>query len=303
MTTIEALWEIQAEQQRELGLDPRHQDAVSRRRLSADLATQLAEEGVQLSRIFGVHKRHMLSQKPVSKANIAEQCADTVKSVIALAQLYDISAEELTNAFKAKTRVVSAKAAQEREVLTHETRLAVFDLDDCICDLTPWTDHLRRLQGGAPPNAKTLAMMEAYKDEFYSSGKFGTEFGPVPGAPEGVRLIKRMGYKVVILTARPQWQHKRLYGDTIDWLERHHVPVDFILFNKDKVEAIHTHLAPAWPTLFVEDHPRNVSALSAAGVNVLLFDRIHNRRYAPPEGVNRVFGWTEIVEAFREHLR
>jgi uncharacterized HAD superfamily protein len=109
-----------------------------------------------------------------------------------------------------------------------------------------------------------------------------------------------MGFKIVILTARPQWQYKRLYGDTIDWLERHNIPADFILFNKDKVEALHAHLAPAWPTLIVEDHPRNVSALSAAGVNVLLFNCRHNQEYQEPEGVSRVSDWSEVVAAFRE---
>lgn len=300
MTTIEELWTVQRLQQQELGLDPRHQDLASKLRLSADLSTQVSEDGSMLGRLFGAHKRHLLRQPQVSKHNVAELCADVAKSVIALAQLHGVTSADFVEAFHAKSRVVAAKSAQERHQLLHDTRLACFDLDDVICDISPWTRHLASLRGTAPPNAKTLAMMEEYKHEFYHSGRFGAEFTPVVGAIEGVRTVKELGYSIVIITARPQWQYKRLFGDTIAWFERHQIPIDFLFFNKDKVEAVHSHLAPAWPTLFVEDHPRNVDALAAAGVNVLLFDRPHNADYHPPESVRRVTDWESIVKAFKE---
>ena len=80
-------------------------------------------------------------------------------------------------------------------------------------------------------------------------------------------------------------------------------PNDIILFNKDKVEAIHTHLQPAWPVAFVEDLERNVRALSAAGVNVLLFDRPNNQSLEPLPRVKRVRGWAEVTSELEAVLK
>ena len=112
-----------------------------------------------------------------------------------------------------------------------------------------------------------------------------------------MRALKKSGYTLVIVTARPQWQYKRLYADTLEWLDKHGVPHDHILFNKDKLEAVHAHLAPAWPVAFIEDHERNAKALADAGVNVLLFDRPHNRDVVDGERIRRVSGWSAVLEA------
>lgn len=296
MKTIEELFTVQSRQQEELGLDPVHQDSQAKRRLASDLAANLVEEGALLQTLFGSHKRHLLRQSVVPESTVAEKCVDVVKLAVALAQLYGIDSESFYEAFMLKTRVVRAKALQERKILTHDTKIVALDMDQVICDISPWLDNLARLRGDAPLNAKTLAMMEEYKHEFYTSGRFGSEFTPVEGAVEGVRKLQTLGYKIVIITARPQWQYKRLYGDTIDWLRRYGVPHDFLLFNKDKVEAICTHLKPAWPAFFVEDLPKNAMSLAAAGVPVLLFKTKDNVDFKPPIGVLPVAGWNAVLD-------
>lgn len=292
---LKEMWEAQAVQQRDLGMDPRHMNEIDRRMASGELALGLHEEVSELQRLTSHYKRHLLESSGADPGNVADEIADILKLVIAIAQLHGLSPEDVAKAFHRKTNVVRAKAEGARQALQSGTQVLCVDLDDVVCDLSPWTAELARLRGDAPGNARTLQMMEAWKDDWYKSGRFG-DLEPISGAGEALRVISRWGWKIVIITARPQWQYKRLYADTLEWLQRHEIPHDLILFNKDKVEAIFEYIAPAWPAAFIEDHERNARHLSAAGIRVLLFDRPHNRGLADLDGVERVSGWPAIVE-------
>ncbi len=293
MADLTELWEAQASQQRDLGMDPRTMSDVARRGASADLMLCLHEEVGELQKVTSHYKRHILTAPEVDPGNVADEVADVLKLVIAIAQLHDLVPEEVLAAFHRKTNVVKAKAEQQRVVLAHTTKVLCVDLDDVVCDLSPWTLEKARLKGSAPNNARTLQMMEAWKDEWYKSGRF-LELVPVPGAREALVRIAADDFKIVIITARPQWQYKRIYADTLEWLQRHGIPHDLILFNKDKVEAVFEHVAPAWPAAFVEDHEKNARALSRSGIPVLLFDQPHNRDLGEMELVRRVFEWGEV---------
>lgn len=297
-STLRELWKIQAQQQRELGMDPRHMNEVGRRNASAELVLSLHEEVVELQRITSHYKRHILNEQKADPGNVADEIADIMKLSISLAQLHGLDASKIEQAFHRKTNVVRAKAEGHRMELEAETRVLCCDLDDVLCDLSQWSQQLEMFEGNAPKNGRTLQMMEAYKDEWYKSGRF-RELPPIEGAGEALREIASWGWKIVVITARPQWQYKRLYADTLEWLQKHDMPHDLILFNKDKVEAIYEHIAPVWPVAFVEDHERNARHLSAAGVPVLLYDTPKNRHIEDGERLERVKSWPEIIERLK----
>lgn len=290
------MWETQAEQQRLLGQDPRMLGDVDRRRVSADLILGLHEEVTELQRLTSHYKKHILSTPAADPHNVADEIADILKLTLSIAQLHGLELPEVVEAFHRKTNVVASKAEGERLRLKSQTKLICVDLDDVVCDLRAWHEEESRLRGGAERNGRTLQMIEAWKADWHASGRF-RRMPVIEGAPEALRRLKAEGYRIVFITARPQWQYKRIHADTLEWLQEHSVPHDLILFNKDKLEAIHEHLAPAWPVAFIEDHERNARHLSAAGVRVLLFDQPHNRHLPDGENIHRVKSWEEILES------
>jgi len=294
MDSLKILWDAQAEQQRDLGLDPRNMSEVERRDVAATLLLCLHEEVGELQRVAAKYKKHILASAPVDSGNVASEVADIMKLVISIAQVHGLTVDDVVSAFHSKTNVVKARAQGERLDLRANTEILCVDLDDCVVDLSPWTTELGRLQGSAPPNARTLQMMEAWKDEWYKSGRF-RELEPIPGAVEALQELSAAGVRIVIITARPQWQYKRIHADTLEWLQEHQVPHDLILFNKDKVEAIYEHIAPAWPMAFVEDHERNARHLATAGVRVLLYDRPSNQDVSA-ENITRIHDWSEVLD-------
>lgn len=289
------MWSEQSGQQAELGLDPRHMSDVERRRATSDMVALLHEEASDIGRLSAAHKAHLLSLPHIDKYNVADAIADVMKVTLALAQLHGLSALEVQQAFSRKTRVVRSRAEGERLRLTHTTKLICVDIDDVLADLSGWGKALLKARGTAADGKHTWDMLEAYKHEFYTDGRF-RELPPIENAAKALNHLKQLDYTIVLVTARPQWQYKRLYADTLEWLEKHEMPHDHILFGKDKVELVHTHLKPAWPMAFVDDHELNTRSIAKAGIPVLLFDTPHNQDVVGTELITRVKGWSDIVQ-------
>ena len=126
---------------------------------------------------------------------------------------------------------------------------------------------------------------------------------PIKGAPEALREIKAMGYKIVIITARPHHRHKRLYADTLGWMKRHAAPAALILFERDKAEAICEYVYPARPSFFVEDRPKHAMEIAAIGVPVLFLDPKGDKEIPDDKSIQRVASWECIVEQLKRNER
>lgn len=288
------MWAAQEQQQRELGLDPNELSDVERRRLGDDLALLLHEEASELGRLSGGYKRHILRANKVDRHAVAFECADVLKTMLAQAQLAGVTLCDLVDAFTQKTEAVRQKALAEHLELSESCRVLCVDVDDVICDLEPWRDELKKLGPVEAAAALRLEASEDMKNAFYSGGRF-REMAAVPGAAEGLARVSAAGIKIVLITARPQWQYKRLHSDTVYWLNREGMTYDLLLFSRNKVEAVYDHVRPAWPIAFVEDHPVNADAIAEAGIQVLLYDQPHNRHVSAKSGITRVASWTEIT--------
>lgn len=289
------LWESQKAQQFELGLAPDGLSYMEKRGVLSDLLLSLHEEVGELQRAATPgYKRHLLNSNYVlDHHNVALEVVDVLKMLMAIAQMLGLEAHEVTDAFVEKTKVVKAMSEGERSAVRESTVLCV-DMDDVICDMAQWHLEEMHVRGALDPGGERHAAEEEWKDKWFRSGRF-RDVPPVEGAVEALREVQSWGWKIVIVTARPQSKYRRIHADTLHWFEKHGFQPDLILFGKDKVELVHTHLNPAWPVAFVEDHERNARALSAAGIEVLLFDRPKNRKMEFTYGVSRVYSWEEIL--------
>lgn len=293
---LKEIWTAQEEQQRELGLAPEFLSDVEKRRVHGDLTNLLHEEVSELGRLSSVYKRHILRPSPVRLSEVALECADVLKTLLSIAQLHGVDRDALVDAFMVKTMIVSEKFKSESIELHERTKILVTDLDDVICDLSPWRAELG-LKGVEASAALRLEATESMKDAFYAGGRFG-DMDAILGARPVLEMFKAAGYIVVIITARPQWQYKRLHSDTVSWLRRHKIPYDLLLFNRNKVEAVHEFICPGWPAAFVEDHPDNARALAENGIEVLLYSQPHNEGLAAHPKIRRVNDWWDIARLF-----
>lgn len=116
-----------------------------------------------------------------------------------------------------------------------------------------------------------------------------TDGNPYPGALETLSALKKDHHSIHIVTARTN------IGDeakTIDWLTRHNVEFDELIFSENKC---------CTPTdVFIEDSVTNALSLKNAGVNVYLMRRRWNSKHYH-SGVPYVDSWTEFHHQVRKH--
>jgi len=292
---LEAIWDLQRHQQQGFGLDPDVLPIHEREKLLKDLCLGLYEEAQELAREVASHKDHILKQRPVEKGNVIDEVVDIMKYTISIAQVFNIQPEEVLDAFIHKSHEVGSKADSATMELQANTKLLISDLDGCIADLSGFQAELAKARNGAPMNDQMVLALEGLKERYYKNGGFRT-LPVIPGAKEALDKVASWGFKIALITARPHWQYKRVYSDTLAWLRENGVKHDLLLFNKDKSEAIYEHIFPARPIAFVEDRDKHALELVNIGVRVLLIDTPDNRTIPTHPLIHRVKDWGEILE-------
>lgn len=286
------MWKIQREQQKDFQLDPKLMSAAMLELAVKDTVLGLSEELGKLSKHVGNHKSYAATTEH-DKYNVTEDCADIFKYLIVIAQLFGITPDGMFEVFKEKTGVVRDKVKRKSVCLDRETPVIVVDIDNVIADLSKWDANVQE-HSNVPVNQKTVKMLEALKEEFYHDGGF-RDLEPVSGAVEGMKTLKKLGWTLVLISARPYWLYKRIYADTLFWLEKHDVPHDLLVFNKDKAEAIYEDIFPAAPKYMLEDRHKHAVEVAKYGIPVLLLDWPYNAEVEDTNMITRVNDWADIV--------
>lgn len=293
---LKEMWRKQAEQQAGFNMDPQAMTDIARTIASKDLCLGVYEEVTELAGYIASYKEHLLKAARIEKVNVADCVVDVIKYALAAGQLYGVTDDDIYESFLRKSEVVRDRARGERLELESNTPVLVVDVDNVIADLTDWDKNLRKARGDSEGmNEKVVDVLESMKDTFYKEGGF-TKLKPIPGAVEGVRELRGYGWKIVLISARPYWQYKRIHADTVLWLREIGLEYDLLMFNKDKAEAIYEFIFPARPSYLVEDREKHVLEVSELGIRVLLLDYPYNEGVKDTELITRVRGWDEIVK-------
>lgn len=296
-----AMWRQQSEQQAVLNLEP---DAMSETRkysVVKDLLLGLNEKLSKLAKYATHYKLHLLKTPVVNKSNVVDSIVDILKYTISIAQLFDISEDDVYDGFLRKTEVIYDKTIGERLKLDRHSNVVAVDIDNVVADLSDWDKGLKRAKGESINNMgdKIVDMLESMKTTFYEDGGL-LKLKPIDGAIEGLRKLKKTGWIIVFISARPCWQYKKIRSDTIRWMKMNDVEYDLLLFNKDKAEAIRERVFPAMPVYMIEDKEKHAIEVSEIGVRTLLLSNPYNGSAKENSMITRVYNWSEIVDIIGE---
>jgi 5'-nucleotidase len=115
---------------------------------------------------------------------------------------------------------------------------------------------------------------------------------PIEGAAETLWRLSDAGVWIRVVTHRLHVNggHRAAVIDTVEWLDRAHIPYRDLCFlgAKPQVEA----------DLYVDDSPDNIAALRKAGNEVVVFDQPYNQDQRAP----RAHGWAEVEEIVMERF-
>lgn len=124
--------------------------------------------------------------------------------------------------------------------------------------------------------------------EIMNDPAFYSTLRPIPGAVQAVYELRKAGYDIWLVTARPI---ACTWTVTLEWLRSQRVLYHSLMFSERKPE-IATKFGLS---VFVEDRLETALALAYAGLDVYLIDWPWNQGDLPAN-VHRVPGWAEVLK-------
>lgn len=109
---------------------------------------------------------------------------------------------------------------------------------------------------------------------------------PAEGAVEVLAELERLGFQIVLITAREQ----RFHEYTRTWLLKHGFSFHHLFHAHDKVPIAREQGVQ----LFIEDYAHNAKMLVQAEIPTILMDREHNRHLEMNGNLYRLKDWQEV---------
>jgi uncharacterized HAD superfamily protein len=242
------------------------------------------------------------TKREIIEGNICEELIDIVKFALNIAIIWGIDEVKLFEEFERKSQVVVQRKKQNEElaqIKKMKKKVCAIDLDgvivswpNCFIDfvnkrLSKKFTNLYDMKK-ALPNKKYILM----KHEYRISG-IKQRVPCIQGSKAFIDNLRKLGYSIVILTARPYKQYFRIFADTKICLDNNGIKYEAILFDESK----HIKIVKEFPKLrfMVEDSRNIANEVGAWGYKCFLIDNIYNQGDLE-KNVIRVKSFKEILE-------
>lgn len=306
MEELKKIWKRQKEFNKKIGNYAKSQQ--QKETLTKEFILHLITETVEvLNEInWKTHRKKQYDKyNPIIKENLQEELIDVFKYLISIMQFWDMSPEELVNEFHRKSDVVEQRYQQEKQMSLLRTKKIIgVDIDGVLADYPKSFIDYAEQETGLKFNiekynisgemAKIIGeeKAKAIKHKYRISGQ--KRFIPIiKGVQEGLKILKKKGYKIVLLSARPIKQYKRIFSDTIEWLQKNKLVFDAILWDENKEDRVIKEFPHM--NFMIEDVLENANKIAKAGYKVFLINKPYNKGKIEKK-VIRVNNWEEILK-------
>lgn len=245
-----------------------------------------------------------MKKNPIKEDNLREELIDVFKYWLSISQFWDMTPELFIKEFNRKSEVVEQRYKQEKKLnLLKDKKIIGLDLDGCIADYP--RSYYNFIYKKTKKRIKDNGSYDVYKNvekvfgeekakklkrEYRESGQ--KRFIKTINEPDKVTdKLKRKGYKIIILSARPYKEYPRIFADTLEWLKKNKIKYDAILFDEHKEEKI----INKFPNLnfMIEDNPNIALKIANKGYKVYLVNHKYNE-HVKHENIIRINSLKEI---------
>lgn len=251
-------------------------------------------------------KMHRKEEKPVILSNILEELIDNLKFILGLFQLWGFTYEEVMQGFDDKSTVVEQRYQQEHELnlIDSAKPIACIDLDGIIFDypkcFIDWAYNagyidMRYNSTHEMKHAIGLIKWEEIKDSYRQSG-IKSKLPVKHGVINFLEKLRKNGYQIIGLTARPYKQYSRIYHDTLKNLKLFNIKLDAIFWDDNKCLKI----LKSFPNIsfFLDDDLKQVNSVAELGYKVFWFPdkNEYNKEVVTHNNVIRIDDFNSILE-------
>lgn len=233
-------------------------------------------------------KKHHGSLEKVDRDRILFESIDILRYVQAIQNLWNITAEEIDQAFIAKDTYLNSRQNIKNNSWAGQP-VAIIDMDDVIVDFRKGFANWLSSTYGIYVDVNSeeyyfitaLQKVDVNPEEVFS--RFIAESGfakldPVPGAARFMKSLKDRGFWIQILTARPEQDLRCMY-DTYQWLNLHEIIYDDVGFSTEKFRwcAKSKYYDKKAIAFAVDDSPKHAEEYAKHGIRVKVPIKSYNK--------------------------
>lgn len=260
-------------------------------------------------------KPHRKEVKTIINSNVREEWIDIFKYWLCMGRLWGFTPEEFIAEFFRKSEVVSQRYYQENQLKYPDGMVVGIDIDGVLADYPrSFVDFINKQLGTDHPTENitsyniaesfglTMEQVIELKHQYRETGE--KRFIPViDGAKEMLQSFADAGFVIVLLTARPYKQYKRMFADTQEWLHRNGLIYHSIIWDEDKSVRLLNEFGREKVQFFVEDVTYNANRIADLGPTCFLIDKPYNREDKLSNNVIRVSSPRDVVGCVAELLK
>jgi hypothetical protein len=182
-------------------------------------------------------KHHYHDGRELNLSNLGIECIDIQKYLWGLMTIWGFDYEQFETMYEIKSLEVEQKFFQNNILpkISEISKVCVIDIDGVLCEYPScfydWV--IQNYSIDVLKHTRNPIEWEKYKNLYREMGG-KRNIKPNLVAVDRLQEIKDSGYTIVLLTNRPVHKYKRIYSDTIYWLDKNKIPYDYILWAEDK---------------------------------------------------------------------
>ena len=116
---------------------------------------------------------------------------------------------------------------------------------------------------------------------------------PSNGVQKILEDLNEKDFEIILITAREE----KFRAVTKKWLKKYNIIYDKLIHQVDKVPPAKQEDIE----LFIEDDQNNAEEFKKNGIEVILFDKMHNRDTSLIQDENRVYTWKQVENLIYEY--
>jgi hypothetical protein len=218
-------------------------------------------------------KHHRKEDKIPNINNLGIELIDIQKFLWGLCSIWDIDYDKFKELYDIKTVEVESLWVQNHVIpeIPESQAVCIIDIDG-VLNYYPkcFHDWVKNQFGKEVDKVCNPVEYVKYKGLYRDSG--AKKDLPInENSKEALQKLKLLGYTIVLLTNRPYKLYKRIYSDTITWLNSNNISYDFIFWApEEKITAIWDKCPKI--KFIVDDNPNTCYDFAAMGVKTYCFN-------------------------------
>ena len=182
-------------------------------------------------------KHHKSEGKQIDLDNLGIEIIDIQKFIWGLSKIWDIDYDKFIDLYDLKTIEVESLWLQNHEIpkLSKQKDVCIIDIDGILNDYPYCFYNWVRDTRGEEVKDYINHPINYEKNKHYYRSSGAKQSIPIREDSKNALIeLKNKGYTIVLLTNRPYRRYRRIYGDTIKWLNKNEIPYDYIFWTSDK---------------------------------------------------------------------